>query len=82
MKDKTGRDLEQGQFVDIFISDIVTAYVIDIQENGVADLQGRVRPPTLVLQIAIPMQVPMGTNAPCYIVRESEKPKEEKARIM
>lgn len=83
IKDKCGRDLEIGQLVDVFVSDIVTAFVVDIQTGEIADANGRVQPPTLLLQIMIPMRIgPTGT-APVYVVQDSDRPKPSgKARVM
>lgn len=83
MKDKCGKSLEIGQLVDVFVSDIVTAFVVDIQDGTIADANGRVQPPTLLLQIMIPMRIGPTMTAPVYVVQDSDKPKQAgKARVM
>ena len=81
MKDKCGREIEVGQVADVFISDIVSAYIIQVDQGGIADAQGRVSQPTVVLQIVIPMRVNPNLPVPIYVTRESDKPK-EKGRVM
>lgn len=76
MKDKCGRDIEVGAVVDVFISDIVSAYVVKIEEGGIIGPNGP-QPALLLLQIAIPMRLNPGQPAPCYVVRQSDKPNPE-----
>jgi hypothetical protein len=81
MRDRTGRELSAGCWVDLFISDIVTAFVISCEDGGLAGPDGRVQPAMIVLQIAIPMKLPPGAPANVYLVREAER-KEEKQVLM
>lgn len=78
MKDKTGREIEVGACVDVFISDIVTAYVVRVEDGGLIGPNGP-QPALLLLQIAIPMKLNPGQPAPVYLVRQSDKPKPEEA---
>lgn len=75
MNDKTGKSIEVGQVVDVFISDIVSAYVVEVKDGGLAGADGRVEPASLILNVALPMVLRPGQPAPVYIVRESDKPK-------
>ena len=74
MKDKLGKTLEVGQVCDIFISDIVSAFVVSIEEGTLADASGRQKPSVLLLNIAIPLKLNPGQPAHVYITRESDKP--------
>ena len=74
MKDRTGRTIEKGQVVDIFISDIVSAVVIAVSDGGLVGPNGPA-PATLLLQVALPMKLRPGDPAQVYIVRESDRPK-------
>ena len=77
MKDKCGKTIGEGQVCDVFISDIVSAYIVKVDEGGIADAHGRVAPATVVLQIVIPMRVNPDQPVPIYVTRESDKPKEK-----
>ena len=81
IRDKCGREIEVGQVADVFISDIVSAYIVQVDEGGIADAHGRVSPATVVLQIVIPMRVNPDQPVPIYVTRESDKPK-GKERVM
>ena len=81
MKDKCGREIEVGQCADVFVSDIVSAYIVQVDQGGIADAHGRVSPATVVLQIVIPMRVNPDQPVPISAAGESEKPK-EKGRVM
>ena len=84
MEDKTGRELHVGDWADLFISDIVTAFVADIQPGGLAGPNGQIQPAMLILQIHIPMKMNPGQRAPVYLVKQGEKPEsdERKLRLM
>lgn len=73
MKDKCGRDLEVGQVCDVFVSDIVSAYVVRVSDGGLLGPNGP-EPALLLLQIAIPMRLQPGMPAPVYITRASDMP--------
>ena len=77
MKDKTGREITVGCVVDILADGMLSAFVVDIKEGGLVGANGRPEPATLVLQVGIPIKLNPGQPAPCYVVRESDKPKEE-----
>jgi hypothetical protein len=81
MEDKTGREIHVSDWVDVFISDIVTAFVASIEEGGLAGPNGQIQPAMLILQIHIPMKMNPGQRAPCYLVRQGES-KEEKQVVM
>lgn len=74
MKDKTGREIEVGQVVDVYFNDVLAAYVIEVRDGGLAGADGKTEPALLVLQIAIPMKLNPGQPAPVYIIRASDKP--------
>lgn len=75
MIDKTGREIEAGCCVDVFVSDIVTAYVLKVEDGGLVNTQGQMQPAELVLQVVIPMRFNPGQAANVYVVRQSDKPK-------
>lgn len=77
MLDKTGRPIEVGAVVDVFVSDIVAAYVVEVREGGLVGADGQPEPALLVLNIAIPMRLRPGAVAPVYVIRQSDRPKEE-----
>ncbi len=82
MKDKCGREIEVGQVVDVFVSDIVSAYVLEIKNGGLAGSDGKIEPAMLILNIGLPMRLSPGASAPVYIVRDSDQPKGDKERVM
>ncbi len=75
MQDKTGRELHVGDWVDLFISDIVTAFVASCEEGGLAGPNGQIQPAMLILQIHIPMKMNPGQRAPVYLVKQGEEEK-------
>jgi len=77
IKDKCGREITVGCVVDILADGMLSAFVVDIKEGGLVGANGRPEPATLVLQVGIPIKLNPGQPAPCYVVRESDKPKEE-----
>ena len=40
MKDKCGVDISPGDVVDLYVSDIMSAYVLEVDEGGLADANG------------------------------------------
>lgn len=74
IQDKTGREITIGCVVDVFVSDILAAYVTEVRDGGLAGADGKTEPALLVLQIAIPMKLNAGEPAPVYIIRASDKP--------
>ena len=75
MKDKTGREIEVGCVVDVFISDIMAAYVVEVSDGGLIGPDNRPEPAKLILHIGIPMKLNPGQPAPVYIIRESDAPR-------
>lgn len=71
MKDKCGRVLAKGQLVDILINDILTAYVVEVKEEVIIQSHGQQPRAQLILNIAIPVTLDIGQEAPCYIVRQA-----------
>ncbi len=67
MVDKLGQEIKVGCMADVFVSDIVSAYVVEVQDGGIAGPDGRPQPPVLVLSVAIPMKLRPGQAAPIYV---------------
>ena len=61
--------------MDVFVSDILSAYVVEVRDGGLTDMNGHIEAALLVLNIAIPMRLSPGAPAPVYLIRESDKPK-------
>ncbi len=82
MKDKTGKSLTQGQIVDVFVSDILAAFVLSVEEGIVAGPDGKTNKPKLVLQIVLNIPVTNGVG-PCYILQDAEKiePKDTEGKV-
>ncbi len=78
MLDKTGKTITVGAIVDVFVSDIVSAYVMEVRDGGLAGPDGKIEPALLLLNIAIPMRLPPGAPAHVYVVRASDQPKTER----
>ena len=66
------------------VDGMMAAYVVEVKEGGLVDpVTNRPEPAVLVLNIAIPIKLPPGEPAPCYVIRQSDKPKkEEKVMVM
>lgn len=80
MNDKTGREVRKGQLVDILINDILRAFVIEVKEETIIAQHGKKPMAQLMLNIAIPVTLNIGQEAPVYIVREAPEPEEEEPR--
>lgn len=72
MKDKCGVEITVGCCVDVYVSDVLTAFVVDMKDGGLVGADGRPEPARLVLSIGIPMKLNPGQVAPCYVVRQAE----------
>lgn len=81
MKDKIGQDISVGAVVDVYVSDIVSAFVVEVREGGILGPNGP-EPALLVLNIAIPIRLRPGQPAPVYLVRQPDKPEQPAERIM
>lgn len=71
MLDKTGRLLKVGQVVDVYISDVMKAVVIEINEGTLCGPGGRPSQPMLRLSTPVHIELdhPNG-RAPVYILAE------------
>lgn len=72
MKDKTGRDLEPGQLVDLFAEGMLTAVVVKIEEPGLIESGGRRMNSILIVQVGIPFELEPGAQAPVYITKQAD----------
>ena len=76
MLDKCGKELKKGQLVDILIADILRAYVIEVREEVLVSAHGNKPKAQLYLNIAIPVTLNVGQEAPCYIVQDAPESEE------
>ena len=61
----------------------MSAYVLEVDEGGLADANGRVREARLLVNIAVPIRLVPGHPAPVYVIRKAEKkPEQPEERIM
>ena len=87
MLDKTGRQIKPHQLVDIYIQDVLSAFVIEVHEETLVAVHGDRPKAQLLLNIAIPITLNVGQTAPVYIVRQAPEeadnvPDEGPRRIM
>ncbi len=71
MNDKCGKEINVGDIVDVYCSGMLSAFVVEIRNGGLADSSGHIEPALLVLNIAVPLKMNPGQNAQVYIVREA-----------
>ena len=62
--------------VDIMINNLLTAYVIEIKEEVLVSAHGDKPKAQLFLNIAIPVTLNIGQEAPVYIVQEAPEAEE------
>ena len=71
MKDKPGRDIKQGAWVDIYLSGMFTGYVSEVHDMSVlAEVPQRTG---ITLTVVIPMMSRDGRSVPVYLIKEPDQ---------
>ena len=72
MKDRTGRDLEVAQVVELFAQGMLEAVVVRVENGGLIGPDGRQQPAILIVQVDIPFELNPGDLAPVFITKQAD----------
>lgn len=76
MRDMAGRDLKEGQTVDICLQGMFHATVVGVRELPTMVNPTQMAPPQIIIQVIIPMTAePNGTVEGVYVVRQADEKK-------
>ena len=73
MKDKLGKEIKQGAWVDVYLAGMFAAYVSEVDDGMIFSGPGQVPSVRQVtLNVVFPMRSRDGVSLPVYVVKDPE----------